>query len=345
MHGIKNIEWLGNKIRLIDQTKLPTEELYIEIDSLDVLADAIIKLKVRGAPALGVAAAYGILLGTQTNISFSKEKFLQSFENSAALIARTRPTAKNLFWALERMRTVLRQNNDTDTATLFEKLKHEALALHVEDEVMCLAIGNHGAELVPMNATIITHCNTGALATGGIGTAQAVITTAHEQKKNIRVFADETRPLLQGARLTVWELQKAGVDVTLICDNTAAFVMQKNKIDLVVVGADRIAANGDTANKIGTYNLAVIAQKHGVPFYIAAPTSTIDSVLQSGKEILIEERSADEVVNGFGKQTAPNGVKVFSPAFDVTPNEFISAIITEKGILRPPFVHSIASIL
>jgi methylthioribose-1-phosphate isomerase len=243
----------------------------------------------------------------------------------------------NLFWSLERMRNVLRLNPSDSSNLLFEKLVAEAVAIHHEDRAMCDAIGTAGAALVPDGANILTHCNTGALATGGIGTAFGILYTAHRSGKKIRVFADETRPLLQGARLTMWELQKAGIPSVLITDNAAAWTIKTKKIGLIITGADRIAANGDSANKIGTYNLAILAKQHGIPFYIAAPSSTVDPAIASGDHIRIEERGAEEVVNGFGRRTAPDNAAVFSPAFDVTPNELITAIITETGIHTAPF--------
>jgi len=340
---MKSIEWLGDRVRFIDQTRLPSEEVYVETDDLAVLAEAIRALRVRGAPALGIAAAYGILLGTQHFRTGDSREFVAMLERAALTIGRTRPTAKNLFWALERMRGVCRLTIEKGAEETKKALLVEALAIHREDAEMCEAIGRHGAELVPDPATIITHCNTGSLATGGEGTAQAVITAAAAQGKKVSVYADETRPLLQGARLTVWELQKKGIPVTLIVDNTAAVVMASRKVDLVIVGADRIAANGDVANKVGTYNLALIAEAHGIPFYVAAPGSTIDRSASVGADIPIEERDPAEVTEGFGKRTAPAAARVFSPAFDVTPNALIAAIITERGILRPPFGDAIAA--
>jgi methylthioribose-1-phosphate isomerase len=342
---MKSIEWIDGKVRFIDQTKLPTEEIFIETDDLAVLSDAIQTLKIRGAPALGVAAAYGIVLATQHLHTETLQEFSDAVERSASQIAHTRPTARNLFWALERMRSVCRLNKQESVAQIHQRLLDEALAIHREDREMCAAIGKYGGEVVPDPAVILTHCNTGALATGGEGTAQSIITTAFEQGKKISVYVDETRPLLQGARLTTWELQKKGIPVTLITDNTAAFVMARKKIDLVVVGADRIAANGDVVNKVGTYNVAIIAKEHGVPFYVAAPTSTIDPGTEHGGLIPIEEREPIEVTEGFGRRTAPEGTNVYSPAFDVTPHSLITAIVTERGILRPPFFDSIRSAL
>lgn len=334
---ITSIEWRSRSVRFLDQTALPASEVYVETAELDVLIDAIRRLKVRGAPLLGIAAAYGALLGVLPSILAAPEEFLRSFERSAGAIAASRPTAVNLFWALERLRRVLRLNSGKSSMMLFEILETEALAIHAEDRAMCESIGRNGAGLIPDGANILTHCNTGALATGGIGTAFGVLVTAHRSGKKIRVFADETRPLLQGSRLTMWELQKVGIPGILITDNSAAWTIRSKKIDLIITGADRIAVNGDAANKIGTYNLAVLAKEHGIPFYIAAPSSTIDPALPDGDRIVIEERGAAEVVNGFGIRTAPEGCEVFSPAFDVTPHQLITAFITETGVHKPPF--------
>lgn len=342
---IQPIEWKNGEVRFLDQKKLPEEEHYCQTGNLADLEEAILKLKIRGAPLLGIAAAYGVLLGVRDFQTAPSEVFLKKFNETCARLARTRPTAKNLFWALERMKEVVRLNSKDDVPTLFEKLVREALAVHEEDRQMCDAIGKFGAELIPESAVILTHCNTGALATGGIGTAQGIITTAHAQGKTISVFADETRPLLQGARLTAWELQRAGINVTLITDSTAAWTIRTKKVHCIITGADRIAANGDSANKIGTYNLAVLAKEHSIPFYIAAPVSTIDTTLTTGEEIVIEERGSEEVAEGFGRRTAPKDIKVFSPAFDVTPHELITALVTDKGILRPPFFQSIQSVM
>lgn len=333
---VNSIEWRGTSVRFLDQTFLPDSEVYVETDDVSVLIDAIIRLKVRGAPLLGIAAAYGLLLGVRSSIKSPREAFFAAVDRTAAAIAASRPTAVNLFWALERMKNVIRLNPQHNTS-LFEILTAEALAIHAEDKTMCEAMGAAGAALIPDRANILTHCNSGALATGGIGTAFGVIYSAHRSGKKITVFADETRPLLQGARLTMWELQNAGIPAVLITDNAAAWTIKTKKIDMIITGADRIAANGDAANKIGTYALAVLAREHGIPFYIAAPSSTMDMSLASGEQIVIEERGAEEVVNGFGRRTAPAGVTVFSPAFDVTPHSLITAIITETGIHRPPF--------
>jgi len=342
---MKSIEWIGGKVRFIDQTKLPTDEIFVETDDFAVLADAIRTLKVRGAPALGIAAAYGVVLAAQRFQSGTSQELYDALQHAASTIAQTRPTAKNLFWALERMCSVCRLNLHESVERIKQILLNEALRIHAEDAQMCTAIGNYGASLVPNPSTILTHCNTGALATGGAGTAQSIITTAFEQGKSVSVYADETRPLLQGARLTAWELQKRGIHVTVITDNAAAVVMAMKKVDLVIVGADRIAANGDTANKVGTYNVAIIAKVHGIPFYVAAPTSTFDSSIADGTLIQIEERDPNEVSEGFGRRTVPEGVRIYSPAFDVTPHSYITAIVTEQGILRPPFAESIRAVL
>lgn len=338
---MKSIEWLGGKVRFIDQTKLPAEEIAVMTDDLVVIKEAIRSLRIRGAPALGVAAAYGVLLGTQQLQVASAGELLRAVERVASEIGQTRPTARNLFRALERMCAVCRLNSSDTVERLRAKLVDEAAKIHEEDRRMCEAIGAQGAELVGNPATILTHCNTGALATGGEGTAQSIITTAFDQGKKISVYVDETRPLLQGARLTAWELQKKQVPVTLITDNTAAVVMARKGVDLVVVGADRIAANGDVANKVGTYGLAILAKHHGVPFYVAAPTSTIDLPTAKGNDIPIEERNASEVTDGFGRSIAPRGTAVFSPAFDITPYPLITAIVTEQGVLHPPFAESL----
>ena len=332
---MKSVEWKGEVVRFIDQTKLPSEENYIETGDYEVVAGAIRELKIRGAPAIGIAAAYGICLAALR----LPDSDLQTFRKNLLVVhdhlASNRPTAVNLFWALQRMKDIWEKA--TTVANTRTKLIDEALKIHEEDRDMCRRIGEYGAALVPQRATILTHCNTGALATGGEGTAQSIITTAHRQGKSIVVYSDETRPLLQGARLTTWELMRNGIDVTLITDNMAAFVMKRKKIDLVVVGADRIAANGDVANKIGTYSLAVLCKHHRVPFYVAAPSSTIDCGIESGDKIPIEERSGKEVTESFGRHIAPDGVKVYSPAFDVTPCDLVTSIITERGVHKPPY--------
>ncbi len=338
---LTTIAWRDGKIRMIDQTRLPGELVYLEIDQLEVLAEAIKSLRVRGAPAIGVAGAFGILLSAQAAIPNDKENFFDRLGRDADFLRRTRPTAVNLGWALDRMQAVAQQHRAESIDQIRARLQNEALTIFEEDRQTCRALGRHGAELVPDSATIITHCNTGALATADFGTALGVLFTAHAQGKKLHVIVDETRPLLQGARLNMWELLQEGIPCTLICDNMAAFYMQRNRVDFCIVGADRIAANGDTANKIGTYSLAVNARHHHVLFYVAAPISTIDFSLASGREIPIEERKPEEITNAFGRRTAPEDSQVYNPAFDVTPNELIAAIITEAGVIRPPFFKNL----
>jgi len=329
MNLVKAIEWTGQSVRLLDQTRLPTELVYRDCRSLEEVRSAICELAVRGAPAIGVAAAYGLALWAQSGAAADFPHALERMRSS-------RPTAVNLFWALQRLEKV-----GCDAPALLR----EAQAIEAEDAAMCRAIGEHGAALIPPNAGVLTHCNTGCLATAGLGTALAAIFVAHEQGKRPRVFADETRPLLQGARLTAWELRQAGVAVTLICDNMAAQVLREGRVQLVLVGADRITANGDTANKIGTYGLAIWARYHGVPFYVAAPSSTFDLSLGDGSAIPIEQRPAREITHGFGKQTAPEGVAVYNPAFDVTPAELITGIVTEHGLISPVTEERIRAML
>ena len=335
--AIPTIEWADGRIRLIDQTLLPNEFKQIYCDDVDSVWEAIKSLRVRGAPAIGIAAALGAVLGIWKSEATNYDDFVSELKRVADYLATSRPTAVNLFWALERIKQTAEKQKHLGISELKQNLLDEALQIVKEDKSMCRAIGQHGLELVHNGDTILTHCNAGGLATSDYGTALAVMFAAHEAGKNISVYADETRPLLQGARLTTWELMQAGIDVTLICDNMAAQVMKEGKIQSIVVGADRIAANGDTANKIGTYGVAVLAKEHDIPFYVAAPTPTLDLSLETGDGIPIEQRSAEEVTEGFGKRTAPQGVKVYSPAFDVTPARLITAIITEKGIARPPY--------
>ncbi len=305
------------KLRIIDQTQLPSKLVYLELDDIDEICAAIKRLSVRGAPAIGCAAALGLAAAAQ---HVDAEEFSEKIHGLADQLAASRPTAVNLFWALDRCRKTKNR----------EELLHEALLILEEDIQRCRAIGEHGVKLIQEGMGILTHCNAGALATGDFGTALSPMYVAHSKNRRFTVYSDETRPLLQGSRLTAWELQRAGIDVVTICDNMAAQVMKEGKIDLVLVGADRIAANGDTANKIGTYGLAVLAKYHGIPFYVAAPTSTIDASLEHGGLIPIEQRDAAEV-------GAPEGVWVYNPAFDVTPNELITGMITENGLYGPPF--------
>ncbi|HYF82075.1 MAG TPA: S-methyl-5-thioribose-1-phosphate isomerase [Clostridia bacterium] len=337
MEALRSVKWEDNALVILDQTKLPGVTEFIKLEKAEDVWDAIFHLKVRGAPAIGIAAAYGLCVAMRDNAANSSEEFLLALKKNSEYLATSRPTAVNLFWALKRMERIAGANKDRTVEELKDILLREAHEIRDEDERMCRAIGENALTLFHDGMTVLTHCNAGGLATAMFGTALAPIYLAKEKGWNIKVFADETRPLLQGARLTTWELLQAGVDVTLICDNMAAVVMSKGLIDAVIVGCDRVAANGDTANKIGTYGLAVLAKAHNIPFYIAGPTSTIDMDTPSGKEIPIEERKADEITCGMGRRTAPEGVKTYNPAFDVTPNELITAIITEKGVISQPY--------
>ena len=330
------IAWNGSSVRFLDQTKLPIEEKYITTDDPEVMLDAIRTLKIRGAPLLGIAAAYTLALYFKNAVHSSFPSTESLLADSMRKIAETRPTAKNLFWALERIGRVVRLNPEEKLHTLFDMIVREAHLIHEEDRSMCDAIGRHGESLIPPSARILTHCNTGALATGGIGTALGIIHTASRAGKKVEVFVDETRPLWQGGRLTMWELQKLNIPATLITDNSAAWTLQSKKIDLIIVGADRIAANGDTANKIGTYQLSILARHFGIPMYIAAPTTTIDFSIQTGKDIVVEERSSTDLHFGVQPEILPSTAATYLPAFDVTPHEFITALITEKGILQSP---------
>lgn len=342
---MKALEWLGDSLRLLDQTKLPVTTVYSDVSTYEEVAEAIEKMEVRGAPAIGAAAAYGYALGA---IQYTGDRVgLQEYMNTVTeRLAKTRPTAVNLFWALRRMEDRLRDLYEVEDLDEIRKaLIAEAESIAEDDRRVNHLIGEQGNPIVPEEANILTHCNAGALATVEFGTALGVIRAAHQVGKNIHVYADETRPFLQGARLTTFELMKDSIPVTLIADNMAGYLMQQGKIDLVIVGADRIAANGDTANKIGTYSVAVLAHAHGIPFYIAAPTSTIDLKMSSGQEIPIEERNPQELRELFGVQTAPTEVPVYNPAFDVTPAKYITGIITEKGIVSPPFSVNLLKIM
>jgi methylthioribose-1-phosphate isomerase len=343
----QTVRWVGDldgHMEIIDQTLLPVEFRFIPLPTVEDVWEAIKALKVRGAPAIGVAAAMGLVVALQKTSDDEKE-VLDRVRSAADYIASSRPTAVNLFWALDRMKSAALQYRGKGGRAVKQALLAEAKAIRDEDARMCRAIGNAGEHLITEGCGILTHCNAGSLATAEYGTALAPLYRAHETGRRFRVYADETRPLLQGSRLTVWELQQAGIDVTLICDNMAAVVMKQGKVDLVIVGADRIASSGDTANKIGTYGVAVLAEHHDIPFYVAAPSSTFDLSIESGDEIPIEERGAAEVTHGFGRQTAPTGAKVYCPAFDVTPCELIAGIITERGLIEPPLRENIARIL
>lgn len=339
---IKTLEWTDAGVRFLDQTKLPSEETYVTCATWEEVADAIRTMVVRGAPAIGVAAAMGIALGASQAEGDHVAEFRRNFEQICEEMATTRPTAVNLFWAIERMRARFEASVEMPVKQIQQALITEAQRIYVEDLAAGEALSKHGAALLPASGGVLTHCNAGALATaGGYGTALGVIRAAVEAGKKLHVFADETRPVLQGSRLTAWELQKDGIPTTVIADNMAGAMMQKGKIAAVVVGADRIAANGDTANKIGTYTVAVLAKEHGIPFYVAAPFSSIDMETPDGSKMPIEQRAAREMTHVGPTRIAPEGVKVENPAFDVTPNALIAAIITERGVARPPYLESL----
>jgi len=342
--AVDTIQWVNGKIRIIDQTLLPEKLIYLDIDNVETLAEAIKNLRIRGAPAIGIAGAMGVALAAKICEKRDGKSLVKEVEKSISELAATRPTAVNLFWALERMRKLLTSLENEPVSVIKDRLLSEALAVLDEDMKVCRQIGQNGASLLSEESTVLTHCNAGGLATSGYGTALGVIYAAKEMGKKIRVYSDETRPLLQGSRLTAWELKESGIDVTVICDSAAGFLMKNKKINCVLVGADRIAANGDTANKIGTYTLAVLAKEHGIPFYVVAPVSTFDFSLSSGEEIPIEERSPDEIINGFGVRTGPEGASVYNPAFDVTPHNFITAFVTEQKVLYPPYKESIGKL-
>jgi methylthioribose-1-phosphate isomerase len=331
------IEWLGDRVRILDQTRLPHEEVFLELSHYQDMASAVIELKIRGAPAIGVGIAYATALGALKIESADKAEFLRQLGEVTRNLADTRPTARNLFWAIERMQKTAEAEKDVDR--IKKALVAEAIKIHHEQMEADHKLSELGAELIEDGSTVLTHCNTGALATAGYGTALGVIKQAAEQGKQMKVLATETRPLLQGARLTAWELQKSGIPFSLITDSMAGYFMCRGEVSCVIVGADRIAANGDTANKIGTYPLAVLAMEHGVPFYVAAPTTTIDTTLDRGMDIPIEQRSPDEVTRVQGAAIAPEGTQALNPAFDITPHPYITAIITERGIIKEPYVE------
>lgn len=333
---VPTLTWEGDHLRMIDQTLLPEELRHIECRDVETVAEAIRMLRVRGAPAIGVAAAYGVVVAANEAIAQGAESE-PHIRAAIETLAGTRPTAVNLFWALDRMGKVLDGVAGGSPEQVRDDLLAEADRIFAEDRETCRRIGRNGAELLGAESTVLTHCNAGGLATADYGTALAVVYAAVEAGKHVAVYADETRPLLQGSRLTAWELQQSGVDVTVICDSMAASVLRDRSVSSVIVGADRIAANGDVANKIGTYGLAILAQAHDVPFYVAAPLSTIDMSLAEGTLIPIEERNPDEITRGMGRTTAPGDVGVYNPAFDVTPNRLVTAIITEVGVARPPY--------
>ncbi len=337
---LKTIDLKDEKVMILDQTLLPNEVRYIECETVECIAHAIKRLSIRGAPAIGVAAAFALALAALKNVDKSREDIIKELEKAYDVIHSTRPTAVNLFWALDRVMKVARSSEKPCEAAV-----KEALRIYHEDIAMNKKLGYYGAELIEDGDVILTHCNAGALATAGYGTALGVIRAAWEQGKRIKVIARETRPLLQGARLTAWELVEEGIPVTVICDSSAGLVMRKHGVTKVIVGADRIASNGDTANKIGTYSLAILAKEHRIPFYVAAPTSTIDLNIKSGEEIPIEYRDEKEIIYFNNKRIVAEGAEILNPAFDVTPAKYISAIITEKGLITPPYEENIKKVV
>jgi len=347
---IKTIEWEGGRdgyVRMIEQTLLPTEYVVLEVRTVPEMVDAIYRLAVRGAPAIGVAAGFGVILGLKDETNPEPDDLMGKLREVAATLAKARPTAVNLFWALDRMvaHGESLHSSGASGAEMLDKLFAEALLIHSEDVDSCRKMGRFGAELLKDGMTVLTHCNAGALATAGRGTALAPIYQAVEDGKRIAVYSDETRPLLQGARLTSWELMQAGVEVTLLVDGAAGTAMKSGRIDACIVGSDRIARNGDVCNKIGTYQVATMAKANGIPFYVVAPLSTFDAKLDSGDQIPIEERPAEEVTSGFGKRTAPEGVAVYNPAFDVTPAELVTAIVTDAGTIHQPNMERVEAML
>ena len=341
--GLRPIKYHEGVLRLIDQRRLPTEEVWLEYTDYREVAEAIRSMVVRGAPAIGVTAAYGAYFGALAIEADTYADFIREFDQVCAVLAATRPTAVNLCWALEKMKSLVRANPDQPVGNLKIGLEYEAMAINEEDIRINMKMGRHGAGLLPDQVRILTHCNAGALATGGYGTALGVVRAAVAAGKQVSVFADETRPFLQGARLTAWELQQENIQTVLICDNMAGYLMSKGAIDVVIVGADRIAANGDVANKIGTYTVAVLAREHNIPFYVAAPISTIDLQIADGSMIPIEERDSREVTHIGDQQLAPANIAVFNPAFDVTPARLVSAIITEHGVASGNYPEQLAA--
>ena len=333
---IETIRWINNSIRILDQTELPEKEIYLHITSIDELIDAIKKLKIRGAPALGIIGAYGTVIALTESIKTKRDNFIEKVHEITKKIIMSRPTAVNLEWGVMRVLKIIDLHYRLHPEEVTEKAVSEAHKILDEDLRCCQSIGINGSDLISEGFSILTHCNTGGLATGGFGTALGVLITAHQMKKKLHVYVDETRPVLQGSRLTAWELQKEGVDHTIITDNMAGYLMAQKKVDCVIVGADRIAVNGDTANKIGTYSLAALCEKHHIPFYVAAPMSTVDILTKCGNDIPIEERGTEEITHFQGKRIVPGGSKVYNPAFDVTPGSLITAIITEKNIYKGP---------
>ena len=341
---IKTVEYVDGIVRMIDQTRLPVEKVFIDCKTIDDVANAIKTMIIRGAPAIGVSAAMGVSLAAEMIQADNFEKFYTQLEDKCLNLAQSRPTAVNLAWAIERMKSVARESKSLSISELKKRLKQESIDICKEDIESNMAMGSFGQTLINDGSTVLTHCNAGALATAGFGTALGVIRAAVNAGKKIEVLADETRPFLQGARLTVWELMEDNIPVKLITDNMSGFFMKNNQVDVVVVGADRIAGNGDVANKIGTYMVAVLAQKHQIPFYVAAPISTLDLSLNSGEEIPIEQRSEDEVMTLNNKRITPEGASAAHPAFDITPNDLVTAIITDKGIAKPPYITSLKNL-
>jgi methylthioribose-1-phosphate isomerase len=339
------LKWDNGKVVMIDQRRLPNEEIYLSYSTAEEVAHAIKQMVIRGAPAIGVAGAFGMALAANSSKALHGEKFIREMDAAAELLISQRPTAVNLPWAVQRIQKVYHAEKDLSLSLLQKKIFEEAMAIFHEDVQMCLDMGTHGASLIENGKTYLTHCNAGALATAGEGTALSIFYEAARQGKKFKVLASETRPFLQGARLTAWELMKNKIDVTLITDNMVGYSMQQGKIHGVVTGSDRIVANGDVANKIGTYAAAVLAKHHSIPFYVVAPSSTVDLKMKSGLEIPIEERGNEEVTSFFGTPTAPQGVQVFNPAFDVTPHQLVEAIVTEKGIIRAPYSENLKKVL
>lgn len=342
-NAVLSIEWRGDHVRILDQTFLPSRTVYSDIRDVGRMWEAIRKLRVRGAPAIGIAAAYGLYLGVRDLPENSYPSFEIEVKRIADYLSSSRPTAVNLSWALQRIQSTIHAHRNDPIPQIKERVLKTAQTIHDEDKRVCKSIGLNGVELIPKNARILTHCNTGGLATGQYGTALSVIYHAHVAKKNIHVWVDETRPLLQGARLTAWELMRAEIPMKLVTDSMAGHLMQTGKVDLVIVGTDRVAANGDMANKIGTYSLAVLAKHHEIPFYVATPASTIDLNINSGADIPIEERDPKEITSFGNSDVAPSRVEVYNPAFDVTPASLITAYITEKGLVRPDYTKNLAS--
>lgn len=342
---VPTISWEKDAVRIIDQTRLPLKKRFLLITTKEEMWDAVKTLKIRGAPAIGIAAAFGIYLGIKNFRGNNRDGFLKAIDDVCRYIGSSRPTAVNLFWAIERIKKLVSDKEDLSPRDLKTLILDEANRMIEEDNEICRAIGENGVSLINDGYSLLTHCNAGGLATAMYGTALAPIFKAKELGINVHVYVDETRPLLQGSRITAWELLEADIPATLITDNMAAFVMYQKRVDMVLVGADRIAANGDTANKIGTLGVALSAKVFGIPFYVAAPISTIDVKTATGNDIPIEQRDPLEVIKGFGKQTAPTGIQVYNPAFDVTPAQYIEGIITEKGIIKPPFRKNIKKIM